>query len=155
MQQNIKYVDYKTLKSAYAEVRNFLEKETGGKVRSLKTKIVDDLGYAGDDNLELLEKFIQKYHLKADGFDYQKHFHTEYELFNEANIIHFFLLILTEAFYFIVYLLTFGKIKRSQIKVNINPGEREVKDMTVGDLVTWYLEKNYSLRGDVKYSLES
>ncbi len=46
----IYYSDFKTLRQAYLEVKKFLGAETGDTVTSVKTKIENDLGCAGDDN---------------------------------------------------------------------------------------------------------
>jgi hypothetical protein len=77
MNEVIYQADFKTLKHAYLEVKTFLEQESSGPVSSLQTKIENDLGMAGDDNAELLEKFVEKYQLNIEGFDYSKHFLSE------------------------------------------------------------------------------
>lgn len=147
--------EFKTLRNAYIEVKNFVESETGRKVKSLDTKLVDDLGCAGDDNYELLEKFVDKYKLNYTDFDYKKHFHTEYELFGSTAALIKLLLIPVFISLIIIRILTLGKFKTDSIATKISEIQRPVKDMTVGDLTTWYLEKHYKLREDVKYKIEN
>ena len=84
MKDNNLHIDFATLRQAYSEVKTFIEKETNDKVDSLNTKIEDDLGYAGDDNWELLQKFVTTYKLDTTGFDYSKHFLSEGELFDSS-----------------------------------------------------------------------
>jgi hypothetical protein len=57
------------LRLAYIEVKSFIENESGDAITSLNTRIENDLGIAGDDNLDLLEKFVAKYELGVTGFD--------------------------------------------------------------------------------------
>ena len=64
--------DYKSLKLAYVEVKTFIEEAVGTEVNSLQTKIDEDLGCAGDDNYELIVKFVEKYNLDYTGFNYSK-----------------------------------------------------------------------------------
>jgi hypothetical protein len=73
-------IPYRDIKGAFVEVKSFLEAETGSKVASLKTRIDGDLGCAGDDNYDLIDKFITKYSLDYAGFDYSKHFLSEGEI---------------------------------------------------------------------------
>lgn len=81
------HLDFKTLRQAYNEVKNFIETESASSVSSLNTKIEEDLGCAGDDNAELLEKFVTKYNLDITGFDYSKHFLSEGELFDSGTVL--------------------------------------------------------------------
>lgn len=144
--------DYKTLKEAYVEIKTFIEKETGDKVSSLKTKIENDLGCAGDDNVELLEKFISKYKLDSTGFNYAKHFLSEGELFGSGSVL---LQIVSIPIYVLLWtlnVLTFGKVNLTK-KLVIPDWNRQVTDMTFGDLLTWYLSGKYSLRTDINFQL--
>ena len=148
-------VEYKTLRIAFQEVKKFLEAETFKKVTSLKTKIADDLHCTGDDNYELLEKFVIKYGLSTKGFDYQKHFLTEYELYGSFAALTNFIGYLLNFLHSLLRFFNFEKIENKQIKIEITKIERKVSDMTVGDLVTWYLEKDYHLREEFIYQIKN
>lgn len=138
--------DFSTLKSAYNEVKSFLEEETFDKVTSLATTIENDLGCAGDDNYELLIKFSEKYNLNTEDFDYSAHFLSEGELFDSTSII----LQLLQLPLYILKVVTFGK-------VNILPPHgyfyRETSDLTFGDMIAWYLSKDFKHRRDLNIQL--
>lgn len=140
--------DFKTLRQAYAEVKSFVEMETGDEALSLKTRIVDDLGCAGDDNYELLEKFVTKYKLDATGFDYSKHFLSEGELFGSNAVFLKLLSLPIILLLWFIKIITFGKVDMTKKQVFSN-WSRKTMDMTFGDMLTWYLTGKYSLRKDV------
>ncbi|WP_153797445.1 DUF1493 family protein [Foetidibacter luteolus] len=142
------YGEFKTLRQAYIEVKSFVETEVGGEVFSLKTKIEDDLGCAGDDNYELLEKFVTKYKLDTTGFDYSKHFLWEGELFGSGVAFWMLLSLPIVLVHWLVKMLTFGKVDWTN-KQLLPDWNRETMDMTFGDMLTWYLTGKYSLRKDV------
>ncbi|MXN91626.1 DUF1493 family protein [Flavobacterium sp. Sd200] len=140
--------DYVTLKSAYLEVKTFLEKESFDKVDNLSTKIENDLGMAGDDNYELLEKFVKKYDLGHHDFDYSKHFLSEGELFSPFTTLYY---ILISPFWFIK-IISYGKINLLPPK---GYWQRETLDLTFGDMVAWYLHKNFKLRSEINIKLST
>jgi hypothetical protein len=144
--------DFTTLRQAYLEVKTFLEKELGDEVCSLKTKIEDDLGCAGDDNYELLQKFVTKYKLDTAGFDYSKHFLSEGELFGSGAVLLNLLTLPMTISIWLIKVLTFGKVDftKTQLLPDLN---RQTIDMTFGDMLTWYLTGRYYLRADIKYQL--
>ena len=148
------YSDFKTLRQAYIEVKSFIEKEAGYEVSSLKTKIEDDLGCTGDDNYELIEKFVTKYKLDVTGFDYSKHFLSEGELFGSGAALLKLLTLPFTIVFWIIKLLTFGKVDLNS--GNIFPNwQRHTTGMTFGDLLTWYLTGKYNLRTDVVVGLRN
>ncbi|WP_266365345.1 DUF1493 family protein [Tellurirhabdus rosea] len=148
MTQTIFYTDFKTLRSAYIEVKSFIEKEAGDEVSSLNTKIEDDLGCAGDDNYELLEKFVAKYKLDATGFKYSKHFLSEGELFGSGAALLTLLALPFVITFRLIKGLTRGKVDLN--KANLIPDwQRQTTDITFGDLLTWYLTGQYNLRANV------
>ncbi|MFP9100137.1 hypothetical protein ACLI09_13890 [Flavobacterium sp. RHBU_24] len=106
MERKTYTADFATLKKAYLEVKGFLEEESWENVKSLSTTVENDLGLYGDDNYYMLIKFIDKYQLEEDGFDYSTHFLSEGELFNSGTMfLHLLLLPL-----YIIKLISFGKI---------------------------------------------
>lgn len=138
--------DFTTLKSAYLEVKSFLENEGWEKVRSLSTTIENDLGLSGDDNYELLVKFTERYNLGYDNFDYSAHFLSEGELFDSTTFtIQLLLLPL-----YIIKLISFGKI-------NLLPSSdywhRETLDLTFGDMVVWHLVKDFKHHSEMNIML--
>jgi hypothetical protein len=136
------------------EVKSFVEKEVGDEVSSLKTKIEDDLGCAGDDNYELIEKFVTKYKLDVTGFDYSKHFLSEGELFGSGAALLTLLTLPFSIVFWLIKVLTFGKVDLN--KANLLPNwQRQTTDMTFGDFLTWYLTGRYNLRPDVVVRLRN
>jgi hypothetical protein len=87
MSPTVLHIDFKTLRQAYVEVKNFIEAESASHVSSLNTRIEEDLGCAGDDNADLLDRFITKYNLDITGFDYSTHFLSEGELFGSGVVL--------------------------------------------------------------------
>ena len=143
------YVDFKSLRQAYKEVKTFIEYEVGSDVYSLNTKIEDDLGCAGDDNYELLDKFVTKYKLDYADFDYSKHFLSEGEI---TNPLLTFIALPILIIMLIIWLLTFGNINLFKVKL-FSSWQRQTLDMTFGDMLTWYLAGKYCLRADARFKL--
>jgi hypothetical protein len=139
MQKEVYAADFATIKNAYCEVKTFLEGEVWNDEKvKLETTIEGDLGLAGDDNLEMLEKFAAKYGLELESFDYCKHFLSEGELFN-STAFDLRLLLLPV---WLIEKLSFGKL-------NIYPHSlferfyRPTTDLTFRGMVEWYLTKTY------------
>src|SRR5688572_14909962 len=109
MTRTIYQTDFKTLRLAYFEVKSFIENESGDEVANLNTRIENDLGMAGDDNYELLEKFVKKYRLSTTGFDYSKHFLSEGELFNSGTALVSLLMIPVHILRWVIKVITLGK----------------------------------------------
>ncbi|GGC16091.1 DUF1493 family protein [Dyadobacter sediminis] len=147
--ENTIYVDFKSLRQAYIEVKTFIEYEVGSNVSSLNTKIEDDLGCAGDDNYDLLDKFVSKYELDYADFDYSKHFLSEGEITSPLLTL---LTLPILVIMLIICILTFGKINLFKVKL-ISSWQRQTLDMTFGDMLTWYLTRKYCLRADARFKL--
>jgi hypothetical protein len=147
--------DFKTLRQAYLEVKTFIEKEViDGEPLSLNTRLENDLGCAGDDNYELLEKFVARYNLDATGFDYSKHFLSEGELFGSGTV---FLQLISLPFVILIRIVkavTFGGIDLTE-KQFVPEWNRQTMDMTFGDMLTWYLTGKYSLRNEIRFVLKN
>lgn len=147
----VKEIEFSKLRHAYVTVKTFLESESWEKVKSLDTKIENDLGMAGDDNLELLEKFVEKFQLDYQNFNYSKHFLSEGELFNHVNSL---LTLLTLSVWIplkTIELISLNKIKLEKPNFNNYP-ERE--DLTFREMITWYLEKDYVSNESLKYKIK-
>jgi len=148
----VKEIEFSKLRHAYVTVKSFLESESFEKVKSLDTKVVEDLAMSGDDNYDLLVKFVKQFELDHKGFEYDKHFHSEYELFgSEAalfNLLNISVWLPMKA----IELMTFNKIKFD--KPTTHKPDREVSDLTFKELLTWYIEKEYKLSDDVKYKIK-
>ncbi len=145
--------DFKTLREAYLNIKAFVAKEVGEDEILIKSKIVDDLGCAGDDNWELIQKFIAKYNLDNTGFEYSKHFLSEGELFDSFAAL---LRIISLPFAILFWLLktiTFGKLDLNKVKI-FPDWQREVVDMTFGDLLSWYLAGRYCLRDQISIRIK-
>lgn len=148
MSPTVLHLDFKTLRQAYVEVKTFIEEESVGSVSSLTTRIEEDLGCAGDDNADLLNKFITKYNLDITGFDYSNHFLSEGELFGSGIALLQLLSLPVTIVLWFFKVLTFGKFNPA--KLHLLPNFNRVTiDMTFGDMLTWYLTGKYNLRKDV------
>lgn len=149
MPKQVYTADFSTLKDAYQEVKNFLEAEVWNDEKvNLKTTIEGDLGLAGDDNLELLEKFVDKYKLDYSGFNHSKHFLSEGELFN-GTAFNFSLLLLPV---WLIEKLSFGKLKIYPYNF-FERFYRPTTDLTFRDMVSWYLTKKYISAEDLSIKL--
>lgn len=151
--QQIKEIEFNKLRFAYLTVKQFLEDESGERVDSVNTKIAEDLSMLGDDNLELLEHFVEKFELEHQGFEYERHFYSEAELFDSSAALYNLLTLSVWLPMRTVELLTLNKIKLN--KPSFYKPERSVNDMTFKDLLTWYLEGTYTTSEQVKYSIKS
>lgn len=152
MNQEVQQIDFKKLRFAYETVKRFLEKETLDNVDSLDTKIVADLGLAGDDNYDLLARFIKKFELDYNGFDYSKHFYSEGELFGSGPALINLLSLSVWIPLKTIELLTLNKLHLP--KPGFYRPSRKVLDMTFKDLITWYVEGKYATAAEIKYEIK-
>lgn len=148
-------IEFAKLRHAYVTVKSFIDKETKGynALKSLNSKIQSGIGLYGDDNLELLEKFVEKFELDYKNFEYDKHFHSEGELFGSGaalvNLLHLSVWLPLKT----IELLTFNKIKLDKPDFSVS-SEREVSDLTFKDMLTWYIEKEYKPSSTIKYEIK-
>lgn len=152
MEDQVVYIEFEKLRLAYKAVKGFLEKESCRKVDNLSIRVAGDLGIVGDDNLELLERFVEKFELNYQGFNYPKHFHSEAELFGSEAAFGIFLRLSVWLPLKAIELLTLNKIKFQ--KPSMYTPEREVSDMTFRCLVTWYVENQYPGDSGVVYRIK-
>ncbi len=148
----VKEIEFSKLRHAYLTVKNFTESESYEKVKSLNTRIENDLGMAGDDNVEFLEKFVEKFELEYKNFNYSKHFLSEGELFNAVNALHSLLTLSVWIPLKTIELITFNQLKLPRLNFNSYP-ERD--DLTFKELIIWYLEKDYMTPESVKYRIKA
>lgn len=149
----IKQIEFSKLRHAYVVVKDFIESESLEKVNSLSTKIEADLKLSGDDNYELLEKFIKKFELDHKDFDYSKHFYSEAELYGSGAALVNLLSLSVWLPLKTIELMTFNKVKIS--KPGFYKPERDVTDLTFRDLLVWYIEKEYKLQGTIQYEIKA
>jgi hypothetical protein len=148
----VKEIEFAKLRHAYITVRAFLESEACAKIKSLNTRVAEDLSLFGDDNDELLEKFVTKFELDHRNFRYDKHFISEGELVNSGASLLNFLILSVWLPMKTIELLTFNNIKLPKPDF-VSP--RQVSDMTFKDLLTWYIEGEYKTAENVKYKIVS
>ncbi|NHM01567.1 DUF1493 family protein [Flavobacterium difficile] len=148
----VKEIEFSKLRHAYITVKTFLETESWDKVKSLDTKIEKDLGLAGDDNAEMLEKFVKKFELENKNFDYIKHFLSEGELFNMSSSLSTLLTLSIWIPLKTIELITFNSVKIEKPNFNNYP-ERD--DLTFKEMITWYIEKDYVSTDNVKYKIKA
>jgi hypothetical protein len=146
-----KQIEFAKLRHAYITVKSFLEKEAGENVGSLKTRIAEDLSLWGDDNYEMLIKFIEQFEIDYSEFEYDKHFHSEGEVADPINILLNLLSLSVWLPLKTIELLTFGSVKIKN--PSFHQPEREVSDMTFKDLLTSYIEGKFTKSENIKYVL--
>lgn len=148
------HTQFPTLRKEYLEVKQFIKNETGETEISLRTTLVDDLGLYGDDNYDLLGKFVTKYNLKLDGFSYSKHFESESEVFNNGMI---FIRLLFLPFFLLIWLINIIVVRgRNWKSIVFYPkwnGPQKL-DMTIADMVIWKLSNTYNLRANTRVIIE-
>jgi len=149
----IKEVEFSKLKHSYITVKRFLEAEACVKIKSLDTKLVKDLGLYGDDNYELLEKFVDKFELGYRNFHYDKHFHSEGELFGSVAALKTLLNLSVWLPLKTIELLTLNKVKID--KPVLFQLKREAADLTLKDLLTWYIEGEYTTEAEIDYKMKT
>ncbi len=151
----IRQIEFSKLRHAYVTVKTFIDKETDGynKSESLKSNLKGDIGLYGDDNLDLLEKFVNKFELDFKNFDYDKHFHSEEELFGTEAALYNLLSLSVWLPLKTIELLTFNKVKLVKPKLPVTPG-RIVADLSFKDMLIWYIEKEYKTSGEIKYEIK-
>lgn len=149
MEAEVRGLTYSEIRQSYQTVKDFIESESYTSVKSLNTRIEADLRMAGDDNYELLEKFVERFKLDYKDFDYPKHFKSEGELFGSGAAL---LTIISLIFWLpakTIELISFNRIKLFR---------REEKDkrldLTFRDMLTWYIEGRYKLGNEVKYKIK-
>lgn len=146
MEKHDLVVSFSEMRKAYIEVKSFIEEETWDKVKSLSTTIEGDLGLYGDDNYFMLIKFLDKFSLNDSGFKYDEYFCSENEIFGTGSM---FLHLLLSPLY-IIKTISFGKINLLP-----PPGywDRETSDLTFGDMLAWYLTKEFKHRSELNIKL--
>jgi hypothetical protein len=148
-----KELPFSQLRHAYITVKQFIEDETGCEIDSLHNKIEDHLGIAGDDTEELLGKFIKQFGLSAEGFDFDKHFYSEGELFGSGPVLTNIVIIIIKVVMWLIEILSFKQIRFNNKPDWYRPLDREVSDLTFKQMLTWYLEKNFTAVEQTSYRL--
>lgn len=144
-------VEFAKLRIAYIIVKTFLDNHGHTKVTSLNNKVEADLGLYGDDNYELLEKFVATFELDHQDFEYSKHFYSEGELFGSSAVLLNLLYLPIWLPLKTIELLTMNKIKVNF--PNFSIPERQVNDLTFKDLITWYIEKKFKTSDTIRYEV--
>ena len=148
----IKQIEFSKLKHAYITVKTFIESEAADDLKSLKTKIEDDLGLAGDDNYYMLIKFVDKFKLAYAEFEYDKHFYSEDELYDSSAALYNLLVASIWLPLKTIELLTFNNINIP--KPSFFQPDRQVSDMTFREMIVWYIEGKYVPEANVKYAIK-
>ena len=151
-------ISFKNLKQNYLEVQQFLQKESGEKNIHNKSQVANDLSLWGDDNYDMLEKFITKYNVDFSDFKYSEHFESEGELpigiWSILSVL-FLPLLITKSI--VSYLFNFLSNKYSYKIDKFNFFLKEYKsdkiDLTMGDLITSKIQGKFSLRDNVTFVL--
>jgi hypothetical protein len=156
--KKVKEITYSELKQNYDEVLPFLQDYTLEYNVNNKTKIVADLQLWGDDNLDLLYKFVKKYHLDFSNFKYGDHFESEGEIFNILNGLWYLILGILNFLKFPMYfmILIFSKTVAKNLREFVFYTEEahlERKDLTLADLVTCKVFGAFELRENIQFIL--
>lgn len=143
---------YSEIKKSYIEVKTFLEYKSSIKVENLETKIVEDLGLWGDDNLFLLEDFSKKYNVNFDKFNYDEYFDSEGDFINLKTLI-FGLFKLPIMLINSIFIKNISFQIYSKIDDILYDRTTDKKDLTFGDLIISKLNGEFSLRENCKVQL--
>ena len=147
--QKIIEIEFSKLRFAYVAVKEFLELESSEKLLSNNDQIYGDLGLSGDDNVEVLEKFVKKFELDYSQFNYKEHFHSEGELYGSEAA---FWNLLTLSIW--LPLKTLKLIGFNNVKLpSFYKQSRIVKDLTFRDLINWYVENKFSPDSKIIYKI--
>jgi hypothetical protein len=148
-----KELHFSQLRHAYTTIKRFIEDKTGCEIDSLHNKIEAHLGIAGDDTEELLGKFIKKYGLSADGFEFDKHFYSEGELFGSGSVFTNIVIMIIKVVMWLIEILSFKQIRFNNKPDWYRPLGREVSDLTFKQMLTWYIEKDFTAVDKTSYRL--
>lgn len=151
MKEEVKEIEFEKLRYAYILIKDFLENESREKVESLNTKIVEDLSMHGDDNWDLLEKFVTKFEVDYNEFDYSKHFRSEGELINPATV---FVNLLNLSIWLPIRTIEFLSLNKIDMKKPTLYIPKEHEDMTFRELLIWYIEGKYKVNKKIKYKIK-
>ncbi len=149
----IRQLPYIELKDAYQTVKCFVEGQTHAKIYSLRGDIEEQLGIAGDDTEELLEKFIKTFGLSANGFAFDEHFYSEGEQFGSGPLLINFIVLIVKVFIGLIEILSFKPVKFACQPNWHRPSERKVSGLTFKQMLTWYLEKDFVKAENIVYQL--
>lgn len=142
---------YRELRTACEAVMSFIGSEYPNQSFQFNSKIANELGFWGDDNCDLLDKFTERSQLDCSGFNYAEHFHSEAELFgSRASFITLLSLILWVPAT-LIRLISFGKLRLDISRFDYE--QRPVLDLSIKDLITWHIEGQYCLASQVRYQL--
>jgi len=148
-----KELPFSKLRQAYTTAKQFIEDETGCEIDSLQNKIEEHLGIAGDDTEELLDRFIKQYGLSADGFEFDKHFYSEGELFGSGPVLTNIVIMIIKVVMWLIEILSIKQIQFNNKPNWYRPLDREVSDLTFKQMLTWYLEKDFTAVEQTSYRL--
>lgn len=148
-----KELPFTQLRQAYTTVKQFIEDETGCEIDSLHNKIEEHLGIAGDDTEELLGKFIKQFGLITEGFEFDKHFYSEGELFGSGPFLTNIVIMIIKVVMWLIEILSFKQIRFNNKPDWYRPLDREVSDLTFKQMLTWYIEKDFAAVEKTSYRL--
>lgn len=148
-----KELPFSQLRQAYTTVKQFIEDETGCEIDSLNNKIEAHLGIAGDDTEKLLGKFINQFGVSAEGFVFDKHFYSEGELFSSGPALYNIVVLVIKVVLWIVETLSFKRLQFQSKPQWYRPVDREVSDFTFKQMLTWYIEKDFTHVNHTSYKL--
>lgn len=133
-------------RDAYEQVVQFVEEHQKSTISSCHQKIDADLGISGDDNLELIEAFVEKFDLDPAGYDHEAHFLSEGE--GSPNIIFglFIIPLLLWINFWLGVLFGVVYIPYAVYMLKQMRSPDEVSDMRIKDMIRWHLHKTYQLQ---------
>jgi len=143
-------IEFSKLKLAYVVVKQFIEQESLEKIKSNEDKVSQDLGLSGDDNYDMLIKFVNKFELDYSDFKYEDHFYSEGELFGSEAAFWNFLTLSIWVPLKTIELLSFNKLQLK--KPLFYTPNRAVKDLTFREMVNWYVEGKFPLNS-IQYKI--
>ncbi len=101
----------------------------------------------------MLTEFVDKFQLEYSDFEYDRHFHSEAELYNSSTALYNLLVVSVWLPLKTIELLALNRIHIP--KPSFYQPARQVSDMTFRDLLICYIEGKYIPEGNVKYAIKN
>ena len=155
---NVINTSYTELADWNRRISMFVATNYWGEQIKPSTSITEDLLIDGEDAYELLEAFAAKYNVDFSTFNGKEYIISEGGI-NPFTLFYLALLLLIISFKYLLLVITYLLNSKQFIKINkfdciiyFNSFfQRNLKDLTVGDLITSAILGKFTERKDVKF----
>lgn len=91
--------------------------------------------------------------MSADGFEFDKHFYSEGELFGSGPALYNIVVLVIKVVLWIIETLSVKRLQFHNKPQWYKPVDREVSDLTFKQMLTWYIEKDFTYVNHTSYKL--